>query len=114
MLSHGKEKPALALSHCGQRSGKEPQFAPVLPAQRGGAVLATRKRRLFRRAIAVVEKTVKRNLQSASVFFQGLHRRHGVTVLHARSVAAQKSGALLDVALAQVLGFPDFSKLFAY
>ena len=109
VLRHGKQQFAVPLAHLGQRIGEEPQLAPVLLVRRSGAVvLGSGKHRLLSGSHALVEQAVKRNPQRPGVFLQGLHGGHGVPILDTRGVTTQQPGALLNIALAQLSGFPDF------
>ena len=60
----------------------------------------------------VVEKPIHRNLEDLRVLRVRVERRNRVAVLDARGVAAEHTRALFDVALREVLGFPDCQALF--
>lgn len=58
----------------------------------------------------IIKKLVERYLECACVFFQSFDAGNCVTVLHTGGVAAEQSGTLLNVALAEVLCFAQFSQ----
>jgi hypothetical protein len=60
-----------------------------------------------RRAGSFVEDPIKGDLESVGPFLESVNRRDGVAVLDARDVEAEEAGALLNVPLGEVLGFPE-------
>ena len=53
------------------------------------------------RFLAIVEKLIERNFHGARHFFKRFNGGNGMAVFDARNVAAEQSGALLDIALRQ-------------
>jgi hypothetical protein len=101
-----EDQPALFAVHAGELFGEEAELAGgFLVEAPDGLRLLLRNAQFFDRSFVVGEKLVERNVQGARQFFESLDGRNGAAILQARKVAAKKAGALLDVALREVLGF---------
>jgi len=83
------------LRHAAQES---PLFGRVIGGHLGFGDSA-RQVRQRRRRFAVVKDLEQRDLERPRKLFDGLDRRHRVTIFHSGDVTPQQAGTLLDLAL---------------
>jgi hypothetical protein len=109
-----EDQPALFAIHAGELLGEEAELAGgFLVEAPDGVGLLFGDAQLFDGSFIVGEKLVERNVQGAREFFQRFDRRNGAAIFEARKVTAKQAGALLDVALREVLRFAKPPKPFA-
>jgi hypothetical protein len=102
LLRHVKEKTPVRLFDPRQKPAKTPQktrFLTLAAPRDIVSRLPLRKVRQLRWFLSIIEKLIEGKFHSTRQFLQRLDRRNGVTVLNARNVATQETGAFLDVAL---------------
>jgi hypothetical protein len=66
------------------------------------------------KGVTVVEKIMDGNLDGAGEFFEGLNGGNGMAVFDAREIAAEQSGAILDIALGEIALFPKQAEALTY
>lgn len=116
LLGHVKEQSPVAFLDAPEQAAKAAQIARFFPSGTPGDIiraLTAAQIGEFRRFFAVIEELVKRHFHGARQFFECLNGRHRVPVLHARNIAAQKPGALFDVALRKFLCFTKQTNAFS-
>ena len=115
-LSQSEEKRSLALIHLRERLGKPAKLRPFLAARspQGFRFLSSRRFRFFRWLRPLVEKFVQRDFERPGELFKRLDGGNGVTVFDSGDIAAQKTGAMFDVTLAEILGFSELSESLTY
>src|SRR5713226_4769114 len=107
-LSHEEQHLQVALVHPPEELaelGEQPGILACATPEGSGAHLALWQIGKLGWLFAVVEELVDRALQGTGKLLQRFDGGHGVTVFDAGDVAAQQTGALLDVALRKLLVF---------
>lgn len=109
-LGHVEQEPAIRFFDLTEQPAKTTQITRIFPSAAPGDVVRAlplgqigKLGRLF----AIIKHLVERHFHSASQLLKGLDGGNGVTVLHARDVAAKQAGALLNVALGKFLCFTE-------
>src|ERR1700683_1759994 len=101
-----EDQPTLLAVHARDLFGEQAELAGgFLVETPDGVGLLFGDAQFFDGSIIVGKELVQRNVQRAREFFERLNRRNGAAILQARKVTAKQAGALLDVALREVLGF---------
>src|SRR5579859_1617857 len=114
LADHGQHQPLVSV---GERGAETLDFG-----QEADFVLRKLPQHLLRFAVArrlrAREKVRERDVHGLRNLGECFQRRHGVPVFNPREVAAQKSGAALDVSLRQpplaAIGLDDFSDVYAW
>jgi hypothetical protein len=109
-----EDQPTLFAVHAGELFGEEAELARgflVEAPDRGGLLFGHAQ--LFDGSFIVGEKLVERDFQGAREFFEGLYGRNGAAIFQARKLTAKQAGALLDIALREVLRFAEAFEPFA-
>src|SRR4029077_6156436 len=111
LRDHEANKALVALLQLRELSSKESHLPSF--TERQGFSAKIQRLDLFWLGFAVIEKLIHRNFERLRVLRKRVERWNSVAVLNARGVAAQHTCAFLDVALREVLRFPDRSQTFS-
>jgi len=112
-LGHVEDELAIPVFDFAQQAAKLVEkacvFTDAAPSNVIGR-LALGKIRQLRRFLTVIKELIEWAFESASQLFQRFNGRDGMTIFHARDVAAKQAGTLFDVALGEFLFFAECAK----
>jgi hypothetical protein len=113
LLSHVKQEPAVFFFNATHEPAKlvqKPGLFPGAAPNNFVGASALRKVGELGRFFSVIEKLVKRDLQSARQFLERFNGRNRMAIFDARNITAKKSGALFDVPLGKLFIFAQDAK----
>jgi hypothetical protein len=113
LLSHVKQEAAVVFFNATHQPAKLVQKTGLFPCAAPNdfvRALALRKVGKLGWLFSVIEDLVERDFQGASYFLECFNGRNGMAIFDAGNIAAEQSGALLDLPLGKLFVFAQDAK----